>query len=279
MKEKVKTFFKGLLLSLSSVAFYLAVSFILSFLVIMLISIYVGIKMPDTDKDSLMAIYDSATSIILLISSVVIFLSLFLFFKLRKKSLKEYAMIKKIPIDLTLTSIFLGTAFNIIVTVITEWIPIPESWQEAHDESVNIPGPILIVMIVVIFGAPILEEIIFRGLLYRTMKAHGPTWFAALLSASLFGLVHGNYLQAIYAGIMGLICIYAFEMTGSLMASIYVHLGFNAAYIILAIIDVAEWPFEAQFILGIVGALITSIYLYSAYVKRDKVIEVEVVDL
>ena len=55
--------------------------------------------------------------------------------------------------------------------------------------------------------APIGEELLFRGYLLRALRPYGKR-FAILASALLFGLFHGNLLQAPYAFLVGLILGY-----------------------------------------------------------------------
>lgn len=56
-------------------------------------------------------------------------------------------------------------------------------------------------------GAPIAEEILFRGLLLRGMEPYGKR-FAVVMSAFLFGLFHGNIVQIPYAFAVGLVLGY-----------------------------------------------------------------------
>lgn len=56
-------------------------------------------------------------------------------------------------------------------------------------------------------GAPIAEEILFRGLLLRTMKPYGKG-FAIFTTAFLFGIFHGNLVQSPFAFLVGLILGY-----------------------------------------------------------------------
>ena len=57
------------------------------------------------------------------------------------------------------------------------------------------------------FGAPIAEEILFRGLLLRSMEPYGKK-FAIFASALLFGLYHGNIIQIPFAFCVGLVLGY-----------------------------------------------------------------------
>lgn len=55
--------------------------------------------------------------------------------------------------------------------------------------------------------APITEELLFRGLVQRTLMPYGKR-FAVLCSAFTFGIFHGNLLQAPYAFLVGLVLGY-----------------------------------------------------------------------
>lgn len=55
--------------------------------------------------------------------------------------------------------------------------------------------------------APISEELIFRGVVLRSLRPYGKR-FAVLGSAFLFGLFHGNLLQTPYAFLVGLVLGY-----------------------------------------------------------------------
>lgn len=55
--------------------------------------------------------------------------------------------------------------------------------------------------------APITEEILFRGLIQRTLQPYGKK-FAILCSAFCFGIFHGNLLQSPYAFLVGLVLGY-----------------------------------------------------------------------
>ena len=56
-------------------------------------------------------------------------------------------------------------------------------------------------------GAPIVEEIVFRGAVLRGLEKYGKG-FAILFSAFLFGAFHGNLLQSPYAFLVGLVLGY-----------------------------------------------------------------------
>lgn len=79
----------------------------------------------------------------------------------------------------------------------------------------------------------VLEEFIFRGLLYSEYRKRS-VWGAILLSALLFGLMHMNFNQLCYAFALGVILALVYEATGSLLAPMLLHAVFNANSVIMS---------------------------------------------
>ena len=59
-------------------------------------------------------------------------------------------------------------------------------------------------MLYSIIIAPIIEELLYRGVLLRTLERYGK-WFAIIISALIFGLMHGNAVQFPVALVIGLL--------------------------------------------------------------------------
>lgn len=75
--------------------------------------------------------------------------------------------------------------------------------------------------------APFSEELIFRGLIFQRLRDYQGFWLSAIVSAAIFGIYHGNVVQFIYATILGIAFAALVEMTGSLWAGIFLHMGAN----------------------------------------------------
>lgn len=75
--------------------------------------------------------------------------------------------------------------------------------------------------------APIAEELIFRGLIFRRLLDHMRLGWAIGISALLFGAYHGNMLQFLYAGILGACFAYCYYRLDSLWAPMLLHMGAN----------------------------------------------------
>lgn len=74
-------------------------------------------------------------------------------------------------------------------------------------ESATITGSSLSMFLYICFVGPFAEEILFRGLILRSLEKYGKQ-VAIFVSALLFGLFHGNVIQIPYAFLVGLLLAY-----------------------------------------------------------------------
>ena len=86
-----------------------------------------------------------------------------------------------------------------------------------------------LVAMVACVGAPLAEEVVFRGYIYAAVKRFTNIPFAVIFSGLLFGAVHGNLLALLPLTVLGIVLALAYEYTGSLWAPIAIHFCFNAA--------------------------------------------------
>ena len=81
--------------------------------------------------------------------------------------------------------------------------------------------------------SPLAEEMLFRGLLYNRMKKYFPVMTSAIVSSLLFGVYHGNVVQALYGLILGLVIVYCYEVTGNFKIPVFVHSTANIIVFVL----------------------------------------------
>jgi membrane protease YdiL (CAAX protease family) len=82
----------------------------------------------------------------------------------------------------------------------------------------------------VFFGmlaAPIVEELLFRGFLQSAVRITCDKWQTLFISGFVFALIHWNGHVFLQIFILGLLLAYLFEKTGSLVASMTVHICHN----------------------------------------------------
>ncbi len=100
---------------------------------------------------------------------------------------------------------------------------------EARDLTDRASGVgVLLLVLVVVVGAPVVEELFYRGLLLRSLDRHLPTWGAVVVSSLVFGLSHFQGIQFPALFLFGVLAAVMAVRTGNLGASIAAHVGFNA---------------------------------------------------
>lgn len=72
------------------------------------------------------------------------------------------------------------------------------------------------------------EETLFRGVVYGGFRKHGDKFAAVLLSGFLFGIMHMNLNQALYAFAIGVLLALLFEATDSIFPTMLFHFVYNA---------------------------------------------------
>lgn len=80
---------------------------------------------------------------------------------------------------------------------------------------------------------PIVEEVFFRGFMFKWMSGHRPVWVAALVSSALFGISHIIPPQVISAFLMALFLTWLYWRTGSIWPAIVAHVVNNTLGILL----------------------------------------------
>ena len=80
---------------------------------------------------------------------------------------------------------------------------------------------------IAVIAAPVVEEILFRGIVLRSMRKFTPAWAAILISSVLFGAYHLNIVQAAYATFMGIAAGILYEKKKNLLFPILVHFANN----------------------------------------------------
>jgi membrane protease YdiL (CAAX protease family) len=102
-----------------------------------------------------------------------------------------------------------------------------------------VPAPADPLFIVAVVGSvlltPVAEEVLFRGVLYQSLRQHTGVIFATLGSAALFTVLHWGPAMWPEFLFLGIILAVAFERTRSLYPSMVMHAAYNAAIILVTL--------------------------------------------
>ncbi len=104
----------------------------------------------------------------------------------------------------------------------------------AHQETAAAHGSLQIALLLVFLavGAPLVEELFFRGLVLRGLLGRLPVPLAIVVSALAFALAHFEALQFAGLAVFGVVLGLLAWRTGRLGPGIAAHAAFNAAAVL-----------------------------------------------
>lgn len=165
-------------------------------------------------------------------------LPFFIVYTIRKRKTGKDSFNLSIENKVVIPFIIIGTVALLfgIISPIGNLIPMPESIKKAFMDFGSQTGVFAFMLMVV--AAPILEELIFRGIILDgLLKKYSPEK-SILLSSLLFGLVHLNPWQFVTGFIIGIFAGWIYYKTKSLSLTIIIHAAANlSGYIMRYIID------------------------------------------
>ena len=129
-----------------------------------------------------------------------------------------------------LTLLALGQLGEGVMDMAGRWLGLSAHWTEWFDRDLVWGSRTLVGMTLfdTVILTPVFEEIVFRGLLFATLRRRFAVGPAAVLSAAIFAVAHG-YGALGFAAVFwsGLLWAWSFERTGSLLPSMAAHAADN----------------------------------------------------
>lgn len=108
-----------------------------------------------------------------------------------------------------------------------------EPARNLSDRAQGAAGWVLLSLMVVV-GAPLVEELFYRGLVLGAARKRGmPDSAAVLLSAVVFGAAHLQGLQFPGLFVLGVVLALVTVRTGRLGPAVWAHVGFNATTVVV----------------------------------------------
>jgi membrane protease YdiL (CAAX protease family) len=165
--------------------------------------------------------------------------------------------IRKTPRKLAVGLVLLGLTGTVLFDGVWRTVV---NLPRVEDGLTGLPHRSLAVIILtgvaMCFSAPIVEEIFFRGFLYRSLRNRMAVVPAALIIAIIFGLGHTQYalLERPQQAMFGFIACLLYERSGSLLPGIALHMLIDASAFEFALTG-AAWIVPCVYLLGGVALL------------------------
>ncbi len=170
-----------------------------------------------------------------------------------------------------------GVALNNLL-ILSGLEKISEGYQQVNQKF--FAGGILFELLGACLLTPFLEELLYRGVVYGRLcdmmisdneekTEHGKKRervsriLAIMISALLFGVIHMNLVQFIYAGVLGILLAWFMEKAGHFYGAFLAHMGANLMAVLRVEMPAFSWmkPEDPQFVTVTVVLAAASILL------------------
>ena len=170
-------------------------------------------------QDKLSNFINNNTIYIISITAAIFIPLFYIIYKKYQKNIK--LKLNKI-IHCIILGIIISSVYNLYLSIIT-------NYQISK-------LPIIIQIIASGIIGPIIEELLFRGIIYNKLKEFNTTKKAMIISTIIFSIFHGNMIDIIYTLFIGYILVYIYEKYKSIKYPIILHITANTTVILLSII-------------------------------------------
>ncbi len=203
----------------------------------------------------------------IIVSAALIIITIVEYIFFKNDYVVQTPFFKKGPKDIAVI-ILLGAAFSHGMNLLVSLFNINGIFDsyEAVETEIFAPGVVFVIIRAVIL-APIAEELVFRGLVFRRLKGYTNFWVGALVSSALFGLYHMNLAQGIYAFLFGIVLAAVYHRFNNLLAPILLHFAANLLSVILTYTK-AEYPSMAVYMISMIICFALSAFLYFFMIRK-----------
>jgi membrane protease YdiL (CAAX protease family) len=117
-----------------------------------------------------------------------------------------------------------------LLTVLQEQMPLIRDWMDEYLDSVNAVSTednYFWLIFGICLVTPIVEELIFRGVIQGELRKAMPEWAAIIIQAVVFAVYHLQPIQSSYVLLPGLLLGFAYASSRSIWVPIIMHCVFN----------------------------------------------------
>ncbi len=223
--------------------------------------------------DTLFAENVALINIITQFSVVILVILLYLIIrsaspKDKKPLVKEWFSLKKTDKSILFSSILIAFFSYFVVIGFVNFIGflfpgLLENYNNSMETEVEINWALQFITLVI--GAPLVEELIYRNMAIGSMKKSLSSVISIAVSATVFGLAHGNPLQILYAGALGVVFGLLFVRSESIFPSLIGHAVFNAIGFVFSFLpEIIGNSTTANLILSVILSIFQTVSMVGA---------------
>lgn len=174
-------------------------------------------------------------------------------------------------------ALFIFVAYFIPSSFVDDLLALPDlgSGADLAQSSKNVYGALSISLV-----GPFAEEVLFRGAIERSLlKWKRNPWYAIIISAVLWGLVHVDPAQVVDASLCGIVYGWIYYRTRSIWPTVAMHIANNTACTVLSwffgdpkMLQIlgGSWPLYAVLALVSLALLVVSLRLFNRFTRRPQ---------
>lgn len=193
----------------------------------------------------------------LLIVLIIFLIFGYVFYAIYKKYKQNSRLTIKSIVRIIFTAIFISAFYNTFIYLINNSVHISDNYK------IN-SLPIYIQVLSSGIIGPILEELLFRGVIYNRLKEIKNINKSKLYTSILFSLMHlPNIVLVIYTFLLSFIMIEIYERFKTLKASIIFHITINITSIIITYILIYN-----NILLNVILLIINLLFLFKTFTQK-----------
>ena len=174
-------------------------------------------------------------SMMILLATNIVCFAVFLPIWLKTRKYHEIRQNER-PGVICLLILGLFAAFNIVQMMVFALTDVMKYFP-SYDGAIEVfeTGPLAVQLLAIGIAAPIVEELVFRGILMSRMRWL-PVWASVFIQGVLFGAVHLNIFQGLYAFVAGILLGLIYIKFQSIIVVIIGHMAYNFASLLLDVL-------------------------------------------
>ncbi|MBR3436148.1 MAG: CPBP family intramembrane metalloprotease [Lachnospiraceae bacterium] len=156
--------------------------------------------------------------------------------------------------------IFFAAFMNLLLALLG--ITLTEDPVAANDALAPFQNKLIVVILIETIVAPVLEELLFRRVMFGLLRKVLPLYVAALIVSVVFGVLHFNLPQGLYGFFFSFLLCEVMVLYGTWLAPLIVHATANALALFMNYVpSVNEWAVQNSLLIVIVSGLLTALII------------------
>ena len=207
-------------------------------------------------------------------SAILSYVTYWCIFLLRKRKITKICNFKKPKLSYIPAALILGFSVCFLNSSLITWLGKIDFFNyyiqkyQSQNQWLSQTNTVLLVLAIAI-TAPVIEEILFRGMIFNELKQIMPVIPVIIIQGLLFGAYHFNIVQFIYCSFLGIIFGLVYYWTQNLWIPILLHFSNNILSVATAKQQEPDTSSEVNIWVFLISLIVTILFCYFFYKRRN----------